>query len=213
MRDDLRSMVGEPTYFPFELSKRRLLRPMQGYLFKLPRFFVEHFPAMTRAIASRKPGYIAEAGRELGNTYRQADQYTSAGERDPFFVDPALVERALHSHAATQNALAAYLDEQGFEPRSPHRHEPNYDLAWRVGSTVWVAEIKSLTEANEEKQLRLGLGQLLRYRQLLASNHTVRAVLVTERQPKDLTWEMLCETLGVSLVWPGNWQNKLLKTD
>ena len=50
-----------------------------------------------------------------------------------------------------------------------------------------MAEIKSITADNEEEQLRLGLGQVLRYRQrLLALGHEcVVAVLVPERQPHD----------------------------
>ena len=46
--------------------------------------------------------------------------------------------------------------------------------------TVFVAEIKSITDDNEEEQFRLGLGQVLRYRhrlQKLGHEHVV-AVLV-----------------------------------
>jgi 5-methylcytosine-specific restriction protein A len=38
---------GKPVqYFPFELSERRDVRPMQGYAFKLPAAFVEAFPQL-----------------------------------------------------------------------------------------------------------------------------------------------------------------------
>src|ERR1044072_3045158 len=39
MRNKIAAVVGEPLYFPFELGQTRALRPMQGYLFKLPHFF------------------------------------------------------------------------------------------------------------------------------------------------------------------------------
>lgn len=67
-----------------------------------------------------------------------------------------------------------------------------------------MAEVKSTTRANEEKQLRLGLGQVLRYCYLLrgASLHP-RAVLVTERKPSDPGWIDLARDLDVTLVWPG----------
>jgi hypothetical protein len=52
--------------------------------------------------------------------------------------------------------------------RTPRPDEPQYDLAWLAGDTLYVAEVKSLTAANEERQLRLGLGQVLRYTHLLA---------------------------------------------
>ena len=37
----------------------------------------------------------------------------------------------------------------------------SFDIAWEDEGTVFVAEVKSLTTENEEKQLRSGLGQVL----------------------------------------------------
>jgi hypothetical protein len=65
-----------------------------------------------------------------------------------------------------------------------------------------VAEVKSLTDANEEKQLRLGLGQVLRYRNLMRSGGVVRAVLALERKPTNDSWLGLFEMLDVIAVWP-----------
>jgi hypothetical protein len=64
----------------------------------------------------------------------------------------------------------------------------------------FVAEVKSITPHNEEKQLRLGLGQVLRYSYQLGTPAV--PVLVAERPPQDPGWEKLCEHLGVILVWP-----------
>ncbi|MBV9924694.1 MAG: hypothetical protein JOZ96_06585 [Acidobacteria bacterium] len=209
MRDKLAALAGEPLYFPFELGQRRPLRPMQGYLFKLPRFFVERFPDLTKGVALGAFAPVARVVQKLGNSYRPADEATAVGQRDPFSVDPALVERGLRGHAFTQNALAKYLREHGLDPRSPRPDEPNFDLAWVNQDVSWIAEVKSLTKANEEKQLRLGLGQLLRYRQVLSLQGPVRAVLVAERQPTDDTWDLLCQELNIMLLWPGNWDKKL----
>ena len=129
---------------------------------------------------------------------------------NPFAVDPSLVERGIRGHAATQNALAAFLERNGVQPRSPASDEPNFDLAWIQGNSYWVAEVKSLTEANEEKQLRLGLGQLLRYRQLLHARGQVRAVLAVEHQPSDNSWQALCQELDIILTWPPGWDARLL---
>lgn len=122
--------------------------------------------------------------------------------RQPFSVDPALVERGLRGHADTQNALARVLSAAGIEPRSRLPHEPNYDLAWQIGNTVYVAEIKSITDENEEEQLRLGLGQVLRYRHRLGrlGHVDVVAVLVPERKPREDDWRELCRELGVVLM-------------
>jgi hypothetical protein len=45
----LKSEHGSPVYFPIEFSDRRPLRPAQGYLFKLPEEFVNHFDPLTAA--------------------------------------------------------------------------------------------------------------------------------------------------------------------
>ena len=126
--------------------------------------------------------------------FRGAVRLSPVGQRDPFSVDPTLVERALRSHATTQNALATFLVSHGLQPLSPSPHEPNFDLAWVHDSITWVAEIKSLSESNEEKQLRLGLGQLLRYRQILRVRGNIQAILVVERQPVDKDWALLSES-------------------
>jgi len=72
-----------------------------------------------------------------------------------------------------------------------------------------VAEVKSITPANEERQLRLGLGQVLRYRQVLTTRGSVRPILAIERAPQDVSWSTLCSELGVRLVWPGHWHGAL----
>jgi len=65
-----------------------------------------------------------------------------------------------------------------------------------------VAEVKSITSENEEHPLRVGLGQVLRYRQRLSAlgHDRVVAVLVPERQPGDPSWRELCQELGVVLL-------------
>ena len=79
-----------------------------------------------------------------------------------------------------------------------------YDLAWEAEGVVWVCEVKSLTPNNEEKQLRLGLGQVLRYQEqlscIVSPSRVVRAVLAVERHPSDESWHVLCRRLNVSLV-------------
>jgi XisH protein len=66
-----------------------------------------------------------------------------------------------------------------------------------------VVEVKSTTATNEEKQLRLALGQVLRYRQLLkARSAEVVGFIAIEESPRDPSWVELCASAGVRLVWP-----------
>jgi hypothetical protein len=136
--------------------------------------------------------------RSLGRPYSTIGRLASSAARDPFEVDPDKVDRGNQAHASTQDALADFLRNHGIEPRSPAIDEPEFDLAWEHSRAVFVAEVKSITEANEEQQLRLGLGQVLRYRQSLArGGRKVVAVLVAERAPIDRTWTELCRELTI----------------
>ena len=157
-------------------------------------FAVAHEPPLSSA--NRTPGF------GLGAPYRHVPATELSGSQDPFSVDPALAERGLQGHTDTQNELASVLSNAGIEPRRGLPPGPNFDLAWQKDGTVFVAEVKSITTENEEHQLRVGLGQVLRYRQhLLALGHDrVVAVLVPERQPRDPSWRQLCKDLGVVLL-------------
>jgi hypothetical protein len=201
----LRSDHPGSLYFPFSFYGGTEPRPQQPYLNKLPTEFVELFPVLATAAKLARPGAEDRSARTtplLGAAYREARVSPLPSERQPFTVDPALVERGLKGHADMQNELAQVLRQAGIEPRSRLPREPNFDIAWVTQGTVFVAEIKSITDDNEEEQLRLGLGQVLRYRhrlQGLGHDHVV-AVLVPERTPRDASWKELCHELGVVLL-------------
>jgi hypothetical protein len=201
----LRSDHPGSLYFPFSFYGGIEPRPQQPYLNKLPTQFVELFPALAAAADQASPGGPEQAAPTpppIGAAYREAQVSPLPSERQPFTVDPALVERGLRGHADTQNELARVLRQAGIEPRSRLPREPNFDLAWEKEGTVFVAEVKSITDDNEEEQLRLGLGQVLRYRHSLQrlSHEYVVSVLVPERAPRDPSWGDLCQELGVVLL-------------
>jgi hypothetical protein len=208
IRDALLEEYGKPLYFPFEISDKRQLRTSQGYLFKLPAAVVNALPALRVPLGQSPPlvpPQTESSNRKLGTEYRRPDDGLSVSARDPFEVDPSVIERGLRGHIRAQNALADHLANQGISPRSPNPDEPTFDLAWIHRGRSWVAEVKSLTKKNEERQLRLGLGQVLRYRELLSqSGSSFGAVLMTEHRPSDQTWDRLCQSLDVLLVWPSN---------
>lgn len=196
---------GKPSRFPFIPYGDNDLRAIQGYLTKLPQAVLELFPELRpkdHRLVTTTPGAVSASA--LGTSYRRANEVLAVSERDPFAVDPALVERALRGHAATQNLLAAHIAANGATPLSPVPGGPNYDLAWQSGEEFWVAEVKSCTALNQENQLRLGLGQVLRYRSILSTTlgRPVRAMLVVEVKPRDPAWLALCADLDVDLRWP-----------
>jgi hypothetical protein len=141
----------------------------------------------------------------LGVTYRREDENKTTSAQDLYRFDPDARDRGTRGHAKTQNALADFLVAHGLEPRSWMMSEAPYDLAWEAAGAIHVAEVKSLTARNEERQLRLALGQVLRYGQELAyKGKPIKRFIVVERAPSDPSWMDLCHSLGVILVWPGN---------
>jgi hypothetical protein len=204
----LRAAHGRPTYFPFVPYSGQGLRTAQAYMTKLPATLVEllGLPAPARLpllLDELRP--VPAASTELGAPYRPADEEVAVSVADPMPRDPALIERGLRGHRQTQNALAGALIAAGLAPLRPGGG-PDWDIAWRRDSTLYVGEVKTINDMNEERQLRLGLGQVLRYQQRCAHvEDSVVAVLVVDRPPRDESWAELCQSLGVLLVSPSTW--------
>jgi hypothetical protein len=99
----------------------------------------------------------------------------------------------------------------GWNPRSPATNEPEYDLAWKTEAGLFVCEVKSLSIANEERQMRMAMGQVIRYRQKLTAcgYEPVAAVIAAEKQPSDTSWEELCLDEDIVLIWPDTAENVL----
>jgi hypothetical protein len=141
---------------------------------------------------ARDRGEVAEqlvpgptlAPAEVFPDYETANETPTTQPREPFSVDPNEVDRALGAHAATQNALASWVRSKGQTPLRPGGSAADFDLGWDDGTTLTVAEVKSLTRGNETGQLRLGLGQVLHYAMLLGENgRPTRAVLADRGRP------------------------------
>jgi hypothetical protein len=126
---------------------------------------------------------------KIGKNFVEDDEDTVPRAATSSLPDPDLVGRGHRAHKHTRNALAMHLKSLGIQPLDPTPLDPPFDLAWWKGSTLYVAEIKSITRENEEHQLRLGLGQLLRYCQLLRKRaERIVPVLAPELKPRDPEW-------------------------
>jgi hypothetical protein len=123
---------------------------------------------------------------------------------DPWSRDPNVLDRSRKAHIDTQNAVRDFLSAAGTEAWSPRSAEPDHDLAWHRSGVTYVAEVKSLPSAGtEDRQMRLGIGQVLDYQALMSRLYaTVHAVLVVEREPANGRWLPLCASHGITLVWP-----------
>jgi hypothetical protein len=147
---------------------------------------------------------------DVGRGYREAQEAPGMSYGRRAHPDPDVAGRGLAAHNRIQNALAQTVRAAGHTPRSPSPSEPKYDLGWKAGEGTWVAEVKSITVENEERQLRLGLGQVARYRHQLAREHqAVHAVIAIERAPYDPSWLDLCREQDIVLVWPDVMKSQL----
>jgi hypothetical protein len=156
--------------------------------------------------------YRVEAPSQLGRAYREADESPAYADKEaPSLRDPDSAGRGLAAHNKTQNFVAHAVRELSWIPRSPTQDEPEFDLAWMIGKTLFVCEVKSLTAANEERQLRIATGQVIRYRQKLTARgfEPVIAVIAAEREPKDRSWDALCDREGIVLIWPESSKKRL----
>jgi excisionase family DNA binding protein len=114
---------------------------------------------------------------------------------------PETYERGLNSHERLSNLLAKKLGQRGYERFLPSPGAPQFDVAWRASNTLFIAEVKSTTAANETGQIRMGLGQILDYRWRFREDHPV-AVLFIESAPADTEWFAICTQAGVTLLHP-----------
>jgi hypothetical protein len=191
-----------PIYFPFQFyGAARELRGFQSYLTKLPRAVIEAVPELAPILDAASGSEIVATGELSVAGYVAEDEDVETAPREAVNVDPEAVDRGLRGHRRTQNQLAAAVERLGL---SPHKgRQPDFDLGWWDGEVFCVAEVKSLSDRNEERQLRLAIGQVLRYaHQLRESTSDVRAFIAVERKPKDASWEVLCGELGITLIWP-----------
>ncbi|MFG2452658.1 hypothetical protein ACGFSG_25055 [Streptomyces sp. NPDC048512] len=122
-------------------------------------------------------------------------------------LDLSALDRAKAAHESTVGALIAHLSRQGVEAQTHAPGAPEFDAGWSRGADVFVAEVKSLTGAREDQQIRLGIGQVLDYTHQLRSAHRgrrIHPVLVLEKRPSDGRWVALARGVGIRLTWaPG----------
>jgi hypothetical protein len=150
---------------------------------------------------------VEAATAPIGRNFVADDENLVPRSAAPGAPDPDLVGRGNRAHRHTRNALAAHLESLEIQPLDYTRSDPPFDLAWWKDEALYVAEVKSITRENEEHQLRLGLGQLLRYCHLLRrrAEHVV-PVLVPERMPRDPGWGELCRALNIRLAFPPDFE-------
>jgi len=144
-----------------------------------------------------------------GTAYVPPARTAEASETEStiFLRNPDLIDRGTTAHKDIQDGLAEHIRTKGLQPLSPAPNDQPFDVAWESQSCLYICEVKSLTDDNEESQLRLGLGQLLSYLYRTNVEHwpdvdEVLGVLAVERRPNRSDWVNICADSGITLTWP-----------
>jgi predicted HNH restriction endonuclease/predicted RNA-binding protein with PUA-like domain len=145
--EDLKRKYGEPLYFPFEVSAKRPLRPLQGYAFKLPREFLTLFPELSALLEKSEHTGSGTAG-PVRNPPWTRDELILA--LDLYFSNPAsppakqsaevlALSRLLNKmgHALGMDALGDFRNPNGVYMKMMNfrRFDPAYTGQGRVGLT------------------------------------------------------------------------------
>jgi hypothetical protein len=170
---------------------------------------------------SREEGVVLKdyrvlAPNEIGQSYKEANE--NVPDMDKIIVvakDPDSSGRGLATHNRIQNLIANIIRSMGMIPLSPKQGEPEFDIAWKRKEALFVCEVKSITPENEERQLRMAIGQVIRYRQKLSAmgHEPVVSVVAGERPPGDSSWNELCVNEGILLIWPEIAEERLKSID
>lgn len=159
-------------------------------------------PIKPRPTGARGANRAKTEPRAVGTTYVEAVPTVGTGPAVPFEVDPDKLDRATQGHADLQNFLARRLRDLRITPISPALpHDPEFDVAWRHEGTLYVCEVKTITSANRDRQLRLALGQVLHYaKQLERRGERVRPMVLTPAATEgpDSTWTAVMADVGVA---------------
>ncbi|GBQ02388.1 hypothetical protein SSP531S_38470 [Streptomyces spongiicola] len=119
-------------------------------------------------------------------------------------LDLSRLDEGTAVHEATVGALIRHLSRQGIEACGHAPGGPEFDAGWLRGEDVFIAEVKSLTGAREDQQIRLGIGQVLDYAHQLRTAYprtVTHPVLVLERRPSAARWTTLADSIGLRLTW------------
>lgn len=152
---------------------------------------------------------FVKSGDPFGVAYRPQP---TAGKRleshQGYWYDPSDLDRQTRAHMILQNRIASAAERYGLHPLSPSSKDCQFDVAWWEGRALTVVEVKTLATRNEPAQFRVGLGQILDYKDLLLRRGaaSVRGVICVSRAPYDQRYVALCKRAGVMVTWPPSYR-------
>jgi hypothetical protein len=184
LTDKGRALIGAPTGYP-ELDARRRL-PAQGSPANLASTLRPYVPP--RRDAAERASLVAALPRSG-------------------YYDMDALDRRTADHHALQSAAERWLTSLGWTSHhSPIGSQVLADLMGEHRGRWVVVEVKTIDPDRPElarQQLRLGLGQVLDYRQRLRRIHAdTHGVIVVSIAPSDPAWIEITNASDIGLTWP-----------
>jgi hypothetical protein len=184
LTDKGRALIGAPTGYP-ELDARRRL-PAQGSPTDLASTLMPYVP----------PRHDTAASASLVDALPRSGSY-----------DMDALDRRTADHHALQSVAERWLTSLGWTSHSaPLGSQALPDLMGEHEGRWVVVEVKTIDPERPElarQQLRLGLGQVLDYRERLRRIHAdTHALIVVSLAPSDPAWIEITSACDVGLTWP-----------
>ena len=140
MINRLKEDHGGAVYFPFEVSEKRPLRPLQGYAFKVPREFVEMFPELSSAADDLVQEVLAEGASRVLSGRAQ----TRAGQGFGLTTEQ---NQAVESRA--MEAAREFFEGEGFELTDCSGTQPYDYVGVREAEKLYI-EVKGTTTEGQQ---------------------------------------------------------------
>jgi hypothetical protein len=186
-------------YAPFQRYKGKL-RAAQGYLAKMPKDFVERWPALSD-MAERLAGKQEEL-TTLGEVYPGAAAeavlaaaFKPKSDEDYLAVISASVQRRSRTHERLVRIAGEYLRAGGAEVATPHP----IDLLMTKPVQV-IFEAKPVSRFGALFAVRQAVGQLFEYRRFIGPRQAKLCILLDQEPAKELV-EYVEGDLGLLIAW------------
>jgi len=182
---------------PFQLRTDGL-RAGQGYLFKMPADFVEHWTEL-RELADRLDGraedVLAQVSPEQSPPTSPLARFQPKSEADYTAVITGTVQRRTRTHEKLVRIAGEWLQARGLQIASPHPKDLEIISPMSV-----IIEAKVVRRGDPLRAAREAVGQLHEYRYFIGPRSAALAMLL-DAEPSAALIRYMEEHLQVAVFW------------
>lgn len=112
-------------------------------------------------------------------------------------------KKAYNTHNEMENEIFKVLKEKGCDVFKIATG-PNVDLCWKYQDKFSFLEVKSVNKGNFSHQIRMGIGQVIEYRERFNKLNTkvLNTYLAITSEDSTGRWEEICKSVDIVLITP-----------